>query len=134
MKNLIGSRQGLARGSTRLGRLVHWKGRKPSKFLESSPPQSIIDSGELPFQEGRPLASFNDEEGWVASTKRFARDHVVFMVHIDKDSEGSEYVQLDNYYINNNDYISNTPDPDPNAAGHSPIMIYQYMLSTLWEP
>jgi hypothetical protein len=35
---IIGSRQILARGSTRSGRVDHWKGRKPSKFLESSPP------------------------------------------------------------------------------------------------
>jgi hypothetical protein len=51
------------------------------------------------------------------STKRFAPDHEVFIFHVDKDSEGSEYVQLDHYYINNDDYISDTPDPDPDAAG-----------------
>jgi hypothetical protein len=56
------------------------------------------------------------------------------MIHIDKDSEGSEYVQLDDYYINNDDYMSDTPGLDLNAAGHSPITIYVYMLSTLWEP
>jgi hypothetical protein len=89
---IIGSRQSLARGSTQSGRLEHRKGRKPSKFLEPSPPQSIIDSGELPFQEGIPLASFDDEEGQAASTKCFAPDREVFMIHIDKDSEGSENV------------------------------------------
>jgi hypothetical protein len=98
----------LARGSTRSGRLEHWKGRKLSEFLESSPPRSIIDSGELPFQEGRPLASSDDEEGWDVSTKRFAPDHEVFMIHINKDNEGSKYVQLDDYYINDDDYISDT--------------------------
>jgi hypothetical protein len=113
---VIGSRQSLARGLTRSGRLEHWKGRKPSKFLESSPPRSIIDSGELPFQEGRPLASSNDDEGWVVSTKCFAPDHEVFMIHIDKDSEGLEYIQLDDYYINDDDYISDTPSPDLDAA------------------
>jgi hypothetical protein len=35
---IIGSHQSLARGPTRLSRLEHWKGRKPSKFLKSSPP------------------------------------------------------------------------------------------------
>jgi hypothetical protein len=39
------------------------------------------------------------------------------MIHVDKDSEGSEYIQLDNYYINDDDYISDTPGPDPDAAG-----------------
>jgi hypothetical protein len=77
--------------------LEHWKGRKPSKFLELSPPRSIIDSGELPFQEGRPLASSGDESGWDVSTIRFAPDREVFMIHVDKDSEGLEHVQLDNY-------------------------------------
>jgi hypothetical protein len=38
-------------------------------------------------------------------------------IYIDKDSEGSKYIQLDDYYINDDDYISNTPDPDPNAVG-----------------
>jgi hypothetical protein len=100
-----------------LGRLEHWKGKKPSKFLESSRPRSIIDSGELPFQDGRPLASSNDEEGWAASTKRFVPDREVFMIHVDKDSEGSKYVQLDDYYINDDDYIFDAPGPDPDAAG-----------------
>jgi hypothetical protein len=39
------------------------------------------------------------------------------MIHIDKDSEELEYVQLDDYYINNDDYISDTPGLDPDAAG-----------------
>jgi hypothetical protein len=39
------------------------------------------------------------------------------MIHVDKDSEGSEYVQLDGYYINDDDYISDTPGPDLDVAG-----------------
>jgi hypothetical protein len=39
------------------------------------------------------------------------------MIHVDKDSEGLEYVQLDDYYINDDDYISDTPGLDPDAAG-----------------
>jgi hypothetical protein len=107
----------LARGSSRSGKLEHWKGRNPSKFLESSPPRSIIDSGELLFQEGRPLASSNDEEDWAASIKRFTPNHEVFMIHVDEDSEELKYVQLDNYYINDDDYLPNTPGPDPDTAG-----------------
>jgi hypothetical protein len=113
---IIGSRQSLARGSTRSSKLEHWNGRKASKFLESSPPQSIINSDELPFQEGRPLASLNDEEGWATSTKRFTPDREVFMIHVDKDNEGSEYVQLVDYYINDDDYISDTPGPNLDTA------------------
>jgi hypothetical protein len=69
-----------------------------------------------PFQEGRPLASSNDKEGWAASTKSFTPDREVFMINIDKDSEGSEYVLLDDYYINDDDYIFDTPGPDPDVA------------------
>jgi hypothetical protein len=39
------------------------------------------------------------------------------MIHVDKDSEGSEYVQSDDYYINDDDYISDTPGPSPDATG-----------------
>jgi hypothetical protein len=51
------------------------------------------------------------------SSKCLAPDRDVFMIHVDKDSEGLEYVQLDGYYINDDDYISDTPGPDPDAAG-----------------
>jgi hypothetical protein len=52
---------------------------------------------ELPFQKGIPLASSDDEEGRAASTKHFALDREVFMMHGDKDNEGLEYVRLDDY-------------------------------------
>jgi hypothetical protein len=94
---IIGSCQSLARESTRSGRLEYWKGRKPFEFLELSPPRSIINFSELPFQKGRPLTSFDDEEGRVVSTKRFAPDREVFMIHVDKDSKGLEHVQLGDY-------------------------------------
>jgi hypothetical protein len=35
----------------------------------------------------------------------------------DAGEEGSEYVQLDDYYIDDDDYISDTPGLDPDAAG-----------------
>jgi hypothetical protein len=38
------------------------------------------------------------------------------MIHIKKDNEGSEYIQLDDYYINDDYFISNTPGPDLDAA------------------
>jgi hypothetical protein len=85
------------------------KGSKPSKFLKSSPPGSIIDSGELPLQEGRPLGASDEEKTQSArSTKCFAPDREVFMIHVDKDSEGLEHVQLDDYCTDNNDYTSDT--------------------------
>jgi hypothetical protein len=39
------------------------------------------------------------------------------MIHVDKGNEGSEYVQFDDYYINNDDYISDTPGQDSDAVG-----------------
>jgi hypothetical protein len=44
---IIGSRQSLARGSTRSSRLEHWKGRKPSKFLNQAhhdPLSTLVNS------------------------------------------------------------------------------------------
>jgi hypothetical protein len=72
---------------------------KPSEFLKSSPPRSITDSGELPFQEGRPpTPSDDEEESQVArSTKRFTPNREVFMIHADEDGESLEWVQLDDY-------------------------------------
>jgi hypothetical protein len=35
---------------------------KPSRSLKSSPPRFIATPGELPFQEGRPLLLFDDED------------------------------------------------------------------------
>jgi hypothetical protein len=102
--SIIGNHQGLVRGPTWSGKLEHWKDVKLPGFLKSSPPRSITDSGELPFQEGRPLAlSDGEEEGKVArTTKRFASDREVFMIQADGDGEGLERVQLDNYV---DDYI-----------------------------
>jgi hypothetical protein len=48
--------------STPLDELVHWKDMKPSKLLDLSLPRFATDSGELPFQEGRPLDSSDEEE------------------------------------------------------------------------
>jgi hypothetical protein len=57
----------LVRGSDWSGRFGPQKVMKPSRFLKSSPTRSITTSGELPFQEGRPLLPSDDEdEGQVA--------------------------------------------------------------------
>jgi hypothetical protein len=85
--SIIGNRQGLVRGPTQSGKLEHWKGVKPSRFLKSIPPRSITDLDKLPFQEGRPLTSSINEEGWAASTKHFTLDREVFMIHGDKDND-----------------------------------------------
>jgi hypothetical protein len=42
---------------------MHWKGMKPSKLLDLSPPSSITNSSKLSFQEGWPLASSAEEQG-----------------------------------------------------------------------
>jgi hypothetical protein len=108
---IIGNCQGLVRGPTWSGRLEHWKGTKPSKFFKPSPPGSIIDSGKLQFQEGRHLVSSNEEKTQAAwSTKCFTPDREVFTIHIDKDSEGLEHFQLDDYCTDDGDYISDTLD------------------------
>jgi hypothetical protein len=63
---------------------------KPSRFLKLGPPRSITTPNELPFQEGRPLPSSNDEDegqvGW--SAKRFAPNRELFMIHVGEDYEG----------------------------------------------
>lgn len=60
---VLGSHQGLMRRPTRSGRLMHWKGTKPSKLLDLSSPRSVTNSSKLPFQEGWPLASSDEVEG-----------------------------------------------------------------------
>jgi hypothetical protein len=62
MTPIINNLRGLVRGSDWSGRSEHQKGMKPSKFLKSSPPQSITTPGELLFQEGRPLPPYDDED------------------------------------------------------------------------
>jgi hypothetical protein len=71
--------------STPSSELVYQKGTKPSKLLDLSLPRSATDSGELPFQEGRPLDSFDEEEGQTTRSKKdFTPERGVFMVHIAK--------------------------------------------------
>jgi hypothetical protein len=53
--------------------------------------------------------SSDDKEGQAASTKHFAPDCEVFMIHVEKDNEGLD-VQLDDY---NDDY-----DSLDQSAGH----------------
>jgi hypothetical protein len=63
--------QDLVRGSDWSGRFGHRKAIKPSRFLKSSPPQSITTPDELPFQEGRPLPpSDNEDKGQVAQSAK----------------------------------------------------------------
>jgi hypothetical protein len=65
--------QGLVRGSDWSGRFGQQKGKKPSRFLKSSPPQFIATLGELPFQQGKPLPPSDDKDEGQAvwSAKRF---------------------------------------------------------------
>jgi hypothetical protein len=79
---LLSGYQGLTATSTWSGRLGHRKGTKPSKLLDSSPPFFAIDPDELPFQEGRPLDSSNEEEEWI--TKCSSPDHEVFMAFMEE--------------------------------------------------
>jgi hypothetical protein len=75
---------------------------KPSKPLDSNPPRYATDPDKLPFQEGRPLDS-SDEEGSLIKPKaeNFPPKREIFMFHIAKiqptDKEGSEHIQLDDY-------------------------------------
>jgi hypothetical protein len=59
---LLGGHQALAMESNLVGELTRRKVTKPSKPLDINPPRYTIDPDELPFQEGRPLDS-SDEEG-----------------------------------------------------------------------
>jgi hypothetical protein len=56
--------------------------------------------GIEPFKEGRPLASSDEEEGWIA--KNFLPDSEVFMVFIEEipftEADASDHVQLDDYF------------------------------------
>jgi hypothetical protein len=54
--------------SNLVGELTHRKGTKPSKPLDINPPHYATDPDELPFQEGRPLDS-SDEEGGLIKPK-----------------------------------------------------------------
>jgi hypothetical protein len=101
---------GLVKGSDWLGRCGHRKGMKPSRSLKSSPPRFIATPGDLTFQEGRPLPPSDDEDKGqtVRSAKRFAPNREVLMIHANKDCEGLERVQLDNY----NDYLLDPLDED----------------------
>jgi hypothetical protein len=58
-------------------------------------------SGLEPFQEGRTLASSDEEEGWI--TKSSLSDRKVFMVFIEeipfKKADASDCVQLDDDFI-----------------------------------
>jgi hypothetical protein len=103
------------------GGLEHRKGTESSKLPDLSPTFCAINPDELPFQEGRPLDSFNEEEGWIA--KSSSPDQEIFMAFIEeipfKEAEGSDRVQLDNFYLDDDDYISNTPTtPNRDTRSH----------------
>jgi hypothetical protein len=95
------------------------KGTEPFELFDISLPLYDINTDELPFQEGRPLNPSNGEEE--QPTKHSTLDREVFMAFIkeiqDAGEEGSQYVQLDDYYIDNDDYISDTAASDPDAPG-----------------
>jgi hypothetical protein len=81
------------------------------KLPDLNPPFCAINPDELPFQEGRPLDSSDEEEGSI--TKSSSPDCEVFMAFIDEipfmEADGSDRVQLDDYYLDDDDYISNAP-------------------------
>jgi hypothetical protein len=93
---------------------------KPSKLLDISPLRYATDPDELPFQEGRPLNS-SDEEGGLIKPKagNFLPEREIFMVCIAKiqptDEKGSKHLQLDDYYFGD-DYISDTPGQDTDTT------------------
>jgi hypothetical protein len=62
---LLGGHQTLAKESNLVGEFTHRKGTKSSKPLEFNLPCYAIDPDELPFQEGRPLNSSDDEGGLI---------------------------------------------------------------------
>jgi hypothetical protein len=114
-----------------VGELTRWKGTKPSKTLNINPPRYATDPDELPFQEGRPLDSSNEEGGLVKPKARnFPPEQEIFMVRIVEiqlaDKEDSGHLQLDDYYIDN-DYISDTPGQDTDTT----IPNYLIMFTTL---
>jgi hypothetical protein len=101
------------------GQLRHREGTKPSKLLDLNLLRSATDFDELPFQEGKPLAPSDKEEG-LATLRigNYAPKRAVFMVRIveiqNTKEEASEHIQLDDYYIDDNDdyYFSDTPCPN----------------------
>jgi hypothetical protein len=69
-------------------------------------------------------------------TKNSALDHEMFMAFIeeiqDAGEEVSKHVQLDDYYIDNANYIFNTPSSDPDAAGAFAYHeVFVYALDTV---
>jgi hypothetical protein len=62
------------------GGLEHRKGTESSRLPDLNPHLCATNPDELPFQEGRPLDSSDEEEGWIA--KSYSSDHEVFVVFI----------------------------------------------------
>jgi hypothetical protein len=116
---LLSGHQSPTIASTQSGGLERQKGMKPLELFDISLPLYDTDSDKLPVQEGRPLHPSNGEEEQPA--KNSALDREVFMALIeeiqDVGEEVMEHVQLDDYYIDNDDYISDTPGSNPDAAG-----------------
>jgi hypothetical protein len=58
------------------------------------------------------------------------------MVRITKiqntDEEGLEHLQLDDYYINDDDYFSNTPSPNTKQLTASTVASYLIAHLTSW--
>jgi hypothetical protein len=100
---------------------VFREGTKPPELHDLSPSCSETYPGELSFQEGRPLTSSDEEEGLFApKTGTHSPDREAFMVCISEiqhmEDESPEQVQLNDYYINDDDYFSDTPDHDMNTT------------------
>jgi hypothetical protein len=94
-----------------VGRARASEGHVVLQATRPQPPFCAINPDELPFQEGRPLDSSDEEEGWI--TKSSLPDCEVFMAFIDEisltEADGSDRVQLDDYYLDDDDYISDAP-------------------------
>jgi hypothetical protein len=113
---LLGGYQALVMKSNLVGELTRRQDTKPSESLDLSPPRYATELDELPFLEGRPFDSSDEERDLIKpKAENFLPERGIFMVRIAEihtiDEEGSKHLQLDDHYIND-DYISDTPGQD----------------------
>ena len=106
-----GDHQGLVISSTPQGWFVYWKGMKPSE-LHKSHSRLVACLHKLPFQEGRPLSTIQEDS--LATTllvdyslDTLSTDRNVFMTSI-----GHEVVVSDRY----NDELSDAVSADEGIA------------------
>jgi hypothetical protein len=114
----MGSHLGLTITSTPQGRFVYWKGMEPSKLLDEST-RLVAYIQEVPYQEGKPLASITEGEGqsvlvdYSSSSGKYSSERQVCMAsirdHVEDDEPRREYDDELLIDISANESTANAP-------------------------